>query len=120
MYKKGKFVAIIVIALLLSITSYAFAATNTVPATNAGDGSASISGYSITSVSYTLLSADNSKIDTVTFKIAPITATSVKIRLVSTSSSWFPCNNASGTVTCTVNGGATVLAADVLQVIAVQ
>jgi hypothetical protein len=119
MFKKGKITAILVIALILSVTTYAFAAANTVPATNAGDGSAAVSGYSITGVSYTLFSTDNSSIDKVNFSISPVTATNVKIQLV-TNGSWYPCNNTAGSVICSVGGVVTVLAANNLRIVAVQ
>jgi hypothetical protein len=119
MFKKGRIAAIIVIALLASITTYAFAATNTVPASNAGDGSASISGYTIGSVVYTL---SNDSITSVSFTASPISggsaATKASIQLIS-GGSWFTCNLASGTFTCAVTG-VTALAASTLRVVAVQ
>lgn len=46
--------AAVAIAMLLSGGSYAFTASNTVPATTAGTGTAAISGYTVANVSYTM------------------------------------------------------------------
>ena len=43
-----------VAALAVGSAAYGFTATNTVPATNAGDGSGAISGYTVSGVHYTL------------------------------------------------------------------
>jgi hypothetical protein len=122
MFKKGRIAAILVIALILSVTTYAFAAANTVPATNAGDGSTAISGYTIGSVTYTLDSSDPSKIKTVSFTATPISggaaATSASIQL--TSGNWISCSLATGTFSCDVNGTVTAAAASTLRVVAVQ
>jgi hypothetical protein len=52
---------LLALALLVGVAIYAFAAANTVPATRAGDGSGAISGYTASSVVYTLNSSDPSK-----------------------------------------------------------
>ena len=59
-----------VIALLLAIGVYAFAASNTVPATEAGSGSGAISGYTVSSVAYGLNATTPTNIDSVTFTAA--------------------------------------------------
>jgi hypothetical protein len=124
MKKRISLAAIIVIALVLTITTYAFAAANTMPAsTNAGDGSTSISGYTIAAVTYTLDTTDPSKIKTVTFTVTPIgsgaAATSASVQLVS-AGSWFSCTLASGTATCNVAGAVSALNATTLHVVAAQ
>ncbi|MDA8400974.1 MAG: hypothetical protein M0008_13205 [Actinomycetota bacterium] len=45
------------VAMLLSGGAYAFTASNTVPTTTAGNGSATISGYTVSGVTYTLSNA---------------------------------------------------------------
>ena len=45
------------VAMLLSGGAYAFTASNTVPATTAGNGSAAISGYTVSNVTYALSSS---------------------------------------------------------------
>ena len=93
---------------LAAIGAYAFTAANTVPATQAGAGSGAISGYTISSVAYTL-NADPTKIDAVAFSISPTSAAAVKIQLVS-GGAWYACTNSSGSVSCdtTVGTQATV------------
>jgi hypothetical protein len=120
MFKKGKIAAIIVIALILSVTTYAFAAANSVPTTSAGDGAGAISGYTITNIAYGLYATDNSKIGTVTFTITPAAASTVKITLTSGSTTYITCTNTAGSVSCPVNGSVSVTSADSLRVIAVQ
>lgn len=112
--KSVKIFVLVVMVLAMSGFTYAFAATNTVPATNAGDGAEDISGYVITDVTYTL-AADPTTIASVSFTISP-SAGFVTIRLVDGSASWYSCNTGTA-ITCTTNG-ATVLAADLLQVVA--
>jgi len=102
-----------------ALAAAAFTAANTVPATNAGDGSAAISGYTITNVSYNLNSTNPQNLDAVTFTIAPATAGTVRVQ-VQSGGTWYTCANAAGSVTCatTAPTQATVLAADQLTVVA--
>jgi hypothetical protein len=104
-------------ASIIGLSTLGFAAANTVPASQAGDGTNTISGYNITSVAYTLNTTDPSKIDSVGFTIAPATGT-VKARI---DSRWYDCANAAGAVTCnTSSPAATVAGATSLQVVAAQ
>jgi hypothetical protein len=73
---------LIVLVVLAATGAYVFTASNTVPNTNAGSGSGSISGYTISTVAYNLNSTNPNNIDTVTFTIAPTTAGTVKIQVV--------------------------------------
>ncbi len=67
------------VAMLLSGGAYAFTASNVVPTTTAGNGSATISGYTVSGVSYTLSnstspgSATDPVITAVSFTLAPTT-----------------------------------------------
>jgi len=110
--------AVIVMVLILSATVYAFAAANTVPATSAGDGSGVISGYTITSVHYTLDSSNPANISQVAFTIAPASAGQVYVSL-NGGTSWTSCTNSSGSVSC-LPSGATALAATSLRVVAAE
>jgi hypothetical protein len=111
-------VVVAVIALLLAVGVYAFAASNTVPGTEAGSGSGAISGYAVSSVAYGLNSTTPTNIDSVTFTISPTSAGTVKIQLAS-GGSWYSCSNTSGTVSCnTTSPQATVAAATQLTVVA--
>lgn len=124
MSRYRRYLPLILIALVLMAVAYAFAAANTVPPTNAGDGDEVISGYTVSAVHYGLLAADPSLIDTVTFTLTPdaggTTAATVKIQLV-TGGAWFNCTNTSGdNWSCAVTGGVTALAANNLRVVAAQ
>lgn len=106
------------VAAALGLGAYAYTATNTVPATNAGIGSAAISGYTVTGVAYTLNGSDPENIDAVSFTISPTAAGSVKARLVD-GGAYYDCVNTSGSVSCdTTSPQATAAAADELTVIA--
>ena len=111
-------VVVAVIALLLAVGVYAFAASNTVPGTEAGSGSGAISGYTVSSVAYGLNSSTPTNIDSVTFTISPTSAGTVKIQLAS-GGSWYSCTNTSGSVSCnTTSPQASVAAATQLTVVA--
>ena len=118
-----KVVLVVLVAVLVAV-GFAYAAANTVPGTGAGDGNGTISGYEVTNVRYILDGTDPSKINSVTFTIAPIITgvpapTSVKITLVDGSSTWYTCSFTTSW-SCDVGGGVTVLDADKLRVVAAQ
>jgi hypothetical protein len=122
--KRLSLAAIVVIALVLTITTYAFAASNTMPTmTSAGDGATTVAGYEITSVSYILDATDPSTIDSVNFTITPLSSgnapTTTKIQLVS-GGSWFTCDVTGTAAVCDISGAVTVLAANTLHVVAAQ
>lgn len=108
----------ILLAGAIGSAAYAFTASNTVPATEAGAAASAISGYTVSSVAYTLNGTDPRNIDSVQFTISPTSATLVKIQLVS-SGTWYACTNTSGSVSCTTSG-ATVAGSTQLTVVATQ
>jgi hypothetical protein len=110
---------VLVLVVLAATGAYVFTASNTVPGTNAGSGSGVISGYTISSVAYNLNASNPNNIDTTTFTIAPTTAGTVKIQLVS-GGTWYDCTNTAGSVSCdtTVGTQATVSPANQLTVVA--
>lgn len=125
MPKKASLILVVVLALILSVTTYAFAAANTVDPSNAGDGSAAISGYTVTNVTYTL-GSDPSTITGVSFKVTPVDnaanyAKSVSIRL-NNSGTWYSCTvNTTDHVTATCNSiNVAASTASNLQVVAAQ
>jgi hypothetical protein len=63
-------VALVLILILMAVV-YAFAAANIVPESGAGDGSNTVSGYTVSNVHYTFQAADPSLIDFVYFDLAP-------------------------------------------------
>jgi hypothetical protein len=120
----NKFVKVIIItlvALIFGSVATAFAASNTVPVTNSGDGVGIVSGYVVSNVLYGLNAIDPSKIDTVRFTLNAA-ATTVKIKLVAAGTTYYTCTVVTGnnwTCPSTVTQ-ATVLTADQLRVIASQ
>ena len=120
MPKKASLILVVALALILSVTTYAFAAANTVPATNAGDGAGDISGYTVSDVTYTL--SDNT-IPGVDFPIVPDDgdatnyASTVSVRI--DSSDWVSCDVTGTDVSCT-GLNVTALSAASLQVVAAQ
>jgi hypothetical protein len=119
-FSRARSITVAVAALLLGAGVYAYAASNTVPATTAGAGSGAISGYTISAVAYGLNATTPTNLDQVSFTIAPTTATSVKAQLAS-AGSWYTCTNTAGSVTCnTTSPQATVAAATQLTVVATQ
>ena len=109
-----------ILAMLVSGSVYAYAASNTVPSTTVGSGSGTISGYTVSGVSYTLDATTPTNLDQVSFSISPATASSVKAQL-SPGGNWYPCTNTSGSVTCaTTSPQATAAAVAQLTVVAVQ
>jgi hypothetical protein len=51
--------------------AYAFTAANTVPATNAGSGSGTVSGYTVSNIHYSLNTTTPNNVDSLTFTISP-------------------------------------------------
>ena len=117
--KRNRYLLAAAVAAVVAPASYAFTASNTVPATNAGSGSGTISGYTVSNVSYTLNAANPQNVDQVAFTIAPTTGT-VKAQLVS-GGAWYACTNTAGSVTCaTTSPQATAAAVNQLTVVAAQ
>jgi hypothetical protein len=117
--------AMFAMALILATAAYGFAASNTVPTTSAGDGSAAVSGYTVSAVHYTLNATNPANIDSLSFTIAPAVPAggTVTVKLVAAGTTFSGCTVTSGTnVTCPSSGtlGVTALAADQLRVIAAQ
>jgi len=123
MKKSSRLFAIILIALILAVATYAYAAANTMPAsTSAGDGQVAISGYTVTNVHYVLNSGN---VNTVTFTIAPAIPAggTVSIQLTNVGTPpWYTCVVTAGTnVSCdTTTSVISVLNAVNLRVVAAQ
>ncbi len=115
---RTRVVVVSVAALLLAIGVYAYAASNTVPGTQAGSGSGAISGYTVSSIAYGLNSTTPTNLDQVTFTLAPTAAGTVKVQLAA-GGTWYTCSNVAGSVTCnTTSPQATAAAATQLTVVA--
>ncbi len=120
MFRSSKFLAVVLI-LILATTAFAFAATNTVPVTRAGEGVSVTTGYTVTNVVYHLNATTPSDIDSLTFTLNAA-ASNVQIRLVTTGS-YYSCSATNAPTNTNWNcttAGATVSAADELRVIATE
>jgi len=104
-------------AFILATITYAYAASNTVPAGKAGSGSGAITGYTVSNVTYTLDSNNPVNITAVAFTL-DAGATTAKVRLV-TGGTLFPCTGGPTNWTCTISG-VTATAANNLEVDAAQ
>jgi hypothetical protein len=117
---KLRITIVAVIAIALASGMYAYAAANTVPASNTGAGSGAISGYTVSGVSYVINAITPTNLDQVKFNIAPVAAANVKAQLAA-GGTWYTCANAVGAITCnTTAPQATVAAATQLTVVATQ
>ena len=116
--RRHRLLVVFAVAVVLGAGTYAFTASNTVPATNAGSGSGTISGYTITNVQYQLEAANPANIDSVTFTLNA-NASVAKAKVVAASATYTDCTIAGGVnVTCDFSPNPTVLSADELSVIA--
>ena len=113
----SKLFLILIVVLVFATAAYAFAASNTVPSSYAGEGSSTISGYTVTNLVYSLNASNPSNIDAVSFTLNAA-ATSVKASLVP--GTFYTCTNSSGNNwSCTTTAPqATVSAAATLDIIA--
>jgi hypothetical protein len=71
--------------------SYAFAASNTVPDTTAGQGTKAVTGYTVSNVQYTPEVSNPTKLDQVEFdvNVAPMSTAKIYVQLVSAGGTWF-------------------------------
>ena len=119
-FPRRRLVIFAVLAVMVASGVFAYAASNTVPASTAGAGAGAISGYTITNIAYGLNATTPTNLDSVSFTIAPTTATTVKAQLAA-AGTWYSCSNTAGSVTCnTTSPQATVAAATQLTVVATQ
>ena len=118
--RRFRYVAAVIAAVCVAAGAYAFTASNTVPATTAGSGSQTISGYTVTNVAYTLNSTTPTNMDAVAFTLDKAAGT-VKAQVVS-GGTWYDCTNGGSgnnwTCDTTVGTQATVSGADQLSVVA--
>ena len=107
-----------VLAGAIGIAGFAFTASNTVPASKAGDGTGAVTGYVVSSVHYGLNGTDPSKADSVTFNLnsTPAAGSTIKTKVGGV---WYDCTNTAAAVTCdtTVGTQATVQPITSLQVV---
>ena len=123
---KPRTLAIALVVLTIGSITYAFAAANVIPETGAGDGTGTISGYTVSNITYTLLSSNPTKLEQVSMDIVATAGadapTDVRIT-VDGGSTWVTCSGPSGnTWTCAFSTGSepSVSAVSNLQVVAAQ
>jgi hypothetical protein len=122
--RRHRLVPTLILAALLATASYAFTAANTVPGSNAGQGAQTISGYTVSNVTYALdTSSGTAMVTGVTFDISPDSAgnppTDVEARLTA-AGTYVNCSNGSGaTWTCPFSG-VTALSTASLDIAAVE
>ena len=119
-------ILIILAVILLSSLVYGFAAANTVPEIGAGEGSGTVSGYTISNVDWTLLSSSPNKLSSISFDVAPTgsagAAGDVRIS-IDGGTNWITCTGSTGsTWACSFGSGSepSVSAINSLQVVAVE
>ena len=61
----------VIAVLVIAGGAYAFTASNTVPATTAGAGAGSVSGFTVTNLHYALNATTPTNVDSLTFTISP-------------------------------------------------
>src|SRR5690242_10637473 len=90
-------IALLVAVLGIAGGAYAFTASNTVGSSKAGDGTGTISGYTISALHYTLNTTNPANVDSFTFTTnsAPVSGSTIKVKTPSTGN-WITCAN-SGT-----------------------
>jgi hypothetical protein len=84
MFRTFKVLFIAVAVLIIAGGAYAFAAANTIAPGGAGYSAAVVSGYDISNVVYHLNTTDPTKLDAVSFNVAPIapnTAPAVTVKI---------------------------------------
>ena len=121
-----KFLGVIMAVGVMAASTYAFTASNTVGASKAGDGTNTISGYTVSAVTYTQNAANPTLLDNVKFTLSS-SAKTVKAQLSTTAlkDSWYTCTDddlAIGPLnnwTCTTTGYAVADATD-LRVVATE
>jgi len=95
--KRYRVLALIIMILILGTATYGFAATNTMAdAGKSGEGQNTISGYTVTNVSYTLNSTDPAELDEVAFTL-DTAASSVYAGMDDGAVQWSPCSTLNGT-----------------------
>ena len=118
-----RYLPALMLILVLVASAFAFADSNFVPESGAGDGDGAISGYTVSSIDYTL-AADPSYLASVEFDIDPTAGAQapdvVKVQF-NNAGSWYDCTVTPGHADCDVSAGSvTVLSATNLRVVAAE
>lgn len=120
-HRKPKFlVAALLVAGVLTAGA-GLTAANTVPDSRAGDGSGTISGYTVSNIDYTVLASDPTLMDQVTFDLDADPGATGEVK-VNTDGAWHDCTYVTTAVTCDFASGSepTVVGATSLQVVVAE
>jgi hypothetical protein len=79
MFRNFKVLLLVLAILVIAGSAYAFAASNTVPASAGGYAGTTVPGYTVTNLVYDLDSADPSIVDAITFDISPTSGSSAAV-----------------------------------------
>ena len=116
----GRLSTVLVLSGAIVAGTYAFTAANTVPASKAGDGTGTVTGYTVSAIHYNLNATNPANVDSVTFTLdsAPVAGSTLRVQLAA-AGSWYSCTNAGTAVSCaTTAPQATVLGVTALRVVA--
>jgi hypothetical protein len=109
---------------ILTSSLYAFAAANSVPESGAGDGSGTVSGYTVTNVSWAVDPSDRDEVDDVSFDVAPTGGAGAADEVyasIDAGSNWVTCTGPVGsTWTCLFAPNTLISGVTSLQVVAVE
>lgn len=114
--RKRRYALAALLAAIVATAGFAFAASNTVPTSYAGEGSGTISGFTVSAIRYTLDTNNPANITGVSFSLTPSPANTATVRAALNAGAYVNCTVSSGTWSCPVTG--TVLAATSLKVVA--
>jgi hypothetical protein len=121
MLGRGPLTLVVAAVALFAVGGAAFTAANTTPDSSAGDNlTATISGFTMSGITYTLDAADPTNIDTVAFSAQsdhagpwPASLGTALGRFTTTATEWYVCSDGGGgaaagtyAVTCTTDGSA--------------
>lgn len=116
--KSPRRLAAVAVFAIVAVSAFGFAASNSMPSdTRAGDGTTSISGYTVSNVSYNLDSSTPAEIDSVEFTLSAA-ATNVRASINGTNST--SCSNTVNDWICNMPDGVGVTAASSLYIVATQ
>jgi hypothetical protein len=119
-----RLLVVVILTLIVAATVYGLAAANVVPESGAGDGANSITGYTVTNVTYTLDTTPYN-LSKVTFNINPTSAAqapvTVKVALVDPPVTWYACTvGTSPSWSCTFSPAVPITPTNKLRVVAAQ
>jgi hypothetical protein len=121
---KPRNAVLLILLLILAVAVYMFAAANVVPESGAGDGTGTVSGYTISSVHWNPDAADPDEVDSVVFDIVPTGGAGAPDEVYVTvdgGTTWISCGAPVGTTsTCTFGAGVLTSGITTLQVTAYE